>query len=91
MSDKWETHKERRQAASAECFAVWGTVCHICGKDGADTADHVVPRSVIKRLHLPISLFDVDNLRPAHRACNSRRGAKPVPKRRPVMERAVGW
>jgi 5-methylcytosine-specific restriction endonuclease McrA len=91
MADRWETHKERRQAAAKAVFAHWGTVCHLCGKEGADTIDHLVPRSVIKELDLPMSLFDVDNLRPAHRACNSKRGKKAAPVRRLRAERAVGW
>lgn len=40
-----------------------GTVCHLCGQDGADTADHVVPRSKGG----PDSL---ENLEPAHGSCN---------------------
>lgn len=45
------------------------TTCWICGREGADTADHVVP--LIDGGH-PTSLL---NMRPAHRSCNSRRGA----------------
>lgn len=44
-------------------------VCWLCGQSGADTVDHIVPRSV------DISLAEqVANLRPAHRTCNSSRG-----------------
>ena len=44
-------------------------MCHLCGKAGADTADHIIP------------LFqggtnDLDNLRPAHRTCNSAKGSR---------------
>jgi 5-methylcytosine-specific restriction endonuclease McrA len=52
---------------TAECLAVKGTVCHLCGLAGATTADHVTPRSKGG----PDAL---DNLEPAHRACNSARG-----------------
>ena len=45
------------------------TTCWICGRDGADTADHVVP--LIEGGH-PTSLL---NMRPAHQRCNSSRGA----------------
>lgn len=43
-----------------------GTVCHLCGQDGATTADHVIPRSK--------GGADVlGNLEPAHNACNRAR------------------
>lgn len=48
-------------------LAVKGTVCALCGLDGATTADHGIPRS----LGGPDTL---DNLDPAHRACNSAKG-----------------
>lgn len=49
----------------------WGTVCHLCGKDGADSADHVRPRSAG-------GTDDLDNLRPAHSACNFARQDTPL-------------
>lgn len=54
-------------------------ICWLCGQPGADTADHVIPRSVAP--HLAESL---DNLAPAHRSCNSRRGARLVEAARPL-------
>lgn len=42
-------------------------VCHLCGQPGADTLDHLVPLS-------KGGTNDPSNLRPAHRACNSRKG-----------------
>ncbi|PZG47479.1 hypothetical protein C1I98_13325 [Spongiactinospora gelatinilytica] len=54
-------------------------MCWICGHDGADTADHVIPLSLGGDPLAP------ENLRPAHgvrgcrtcgRKCNSSRGAK---------------
>ena len=41
--------------------------CHLCGRPGADTVDHIVP---------VIAGGDngLENLRPAHRSCNSRAG-----------------
>ncbi len=44
-------------------------ICWICGKDGATEVDHVTP------LAHGGHLTALDNLRPAHRACNARRGA----------------
>lgn len=49
-------------------------VCHLCGRPGADTVDHVIPRS-----RRPDLAHDLTNLRPAHRSCNSRKGAGPRP------------
>ncbi|MCQ4120416.1 HNH endonuclease [Rhodococcus tibetensis] len=46
----------------------YGTVCHLCGGPGATTADHVIPRK-----HGGLNVLA--NLRPAHRSCNSARGA----------------
>lgn len=52
---------------TAATLALKGTVCVLCGLDGASTADHAIPRSQGG----PDTL---DNLDPAHRACNSARG-----------------
>lgn len=45
----------------------YGTTCHICGNDGANSADHLVPRSLG-------GSDAIENLRPAHTRCNSARG-----------------
>lgn len=47
-------------------FAQWGTICHICRKDGADQIDHLVPGDD----------HSLDNLRPAHKACHSKKSAQ---------------
>jgi 5-methylcytosine-specific restriction endonuclease McrA len=52
-----------------EALRRYGTTCWICGKPGADTVDHLNPVHVVGA-GLP-SIYDV---RPAHRACNTRRG-----------------
>jgi 5-methylcytosine-specific restriction endonuclease McrA len=52
---------------TAETLAAKGTRCHLCGLDGADTADHIVPRSKGG----PDTL---GNLEPAHGPCNYARG-----------------
>ena len=46
-------------------------ICHICGHPGADTMDHLIPWS-----HGGTNTLD--NLRAAHRSCNSRRGDRPI-------------
>ncbi|MFW0790092.1 HNH endonuclease [Gordonia sp. CPCC 205333] len=52
-------------------LATFGRVCHLCGREGATTADHVIPRSKGGA----DALF---NLRPAHRRCNQQRGDMPL-------------
>lgn len=52
-------------------LAEYGDTCHLCGRPGATTVDHLVPRSAGGDDGLP-------NLRPAHHSCNSARGAMPL-------------
>ena len=49
-------------------LAEMGDTCWLCHQPGAATIDHVIFRSVGGG-------DDLDNLRPAHRSCNSARGA----------------
>jgi len=44
-------------------------VCWLCGQSGADTVDHIIPRSIDLS-----AAENMDNLRPAHQSCNSARG-----------------
>lgn len=55
------------QRLTALCLAAKGTRCHLCDQDGADTADHIVPRS-------KGGTDGLDNLAPAHGSCNYARG-----------------
>lgn len=48
---------------------IYGGKCGLCGKEGADTIDHVVPVAWGGADH-------PSNLVPAHRGCNSRKGAE---------------
>lgn len=47
-------------------LAVKGTRCHLCGGPGADTADHLTPRS-------KGGTDALTNLEPAHMSCNRAR------------------
>lgn len=62
---KWGGAKSR--ALVGATLARWGTTCHLCGRSGATTADHLIPRSLGGDDTL-------DNLRPAHASCNYSRG-----------------
>ena len=59
------------QELTALTLAEYGTICHLCGEPGADTADHIVPRSAGGDDSLA-------NLRPAHGPCNFARGDMPL-------------
>jgi len=48
----------------------YGDVCHLCGRPGSTSADHVIPRSKGG------AVWDVANARPSHHKCNLRRGAQ---------------
>ena len=44
-------------------------ICHLCGAPGAESVDHLIPRS-------KGGTNDLRNLAPAHISCNARRGAR---------------
>lgn len=79
------------QRWTAATLAHWGRTCHLCRQDGADSADHLIPRSKGGQDNLT-------NLRPAHHGCNSARqdmsladwfAAHPVPRREPLAPSRV--
>jgi 5-methylcytosine-specific restriction endonuclease McrA len=74
----------RAQRITALCLSTYGTRCWLCGKDGADSADHVLPRSRGGSDH-------IDNLRPAHRRCNSGRGNRLTTKARRRPSSSAAW
>ncbi|MFI2577710.1 hypothetical protein ACH5AJ_36555 [Streptomyces rochei] len=69
--------------ARQQMFALHGSTCHLCGHEGARTADHLVPVAVDSTQ--PV---DPHGMRPAHgsgnpcptcrRHCNQERGTKPL-------------
>lgn len=72
------------QQLTALVLEVKGTRCWLCGFPGATTADHVQPRS-------RGGTDALANLEPAHRFCNTGRGAAD-PRPRPVTaERSGRW
>lgn len=53
----------KAQQLTKLCIARYGNTCHLCGRPGATTADHLIPRS-------HGGTDDLENLRPAHARCN---------------------
>lgn len=78
-------HNSRRaHSAIRAMFAMYGTVCHLCGHEGASEADLLIPRAVA-----PDQPIHPGAYRPAHgggprrcptcgQACNQKRGSRPV-------------
>lgn len=50
------------------CLETYGSICWLCGLPGADSVDHVIPRS------RGGAVWDIRNMAPAHRRCNFARG-----------------
>ena len=69
MSEQWTGRKAQQYARLT--LERYGTTCWLCHLPGADTADHVIPKSL-----RPDLTYDLDNLRPAHHSCNSSKGAR---------------
>ena len=65
----------------------YGTTCHLCQHPGADSGDHLLPRSTHPHL-----MYDVGNGRPAHHQpcpvcgvrCQTRRKDKPLTAAEPI-------
>lgn len=87
----WPGNARRRLKLVGLVLQLKGRTCHLCGLPGATTADHVVPWA-----HGGINA--VDNLEPAHQACNSSRQDLPLrdwfahrPVRLPALAPSRAW
>jgi 5-methylcytosine-specific restriction endonuclease McrA len=67
----WENNSRQRYRLIDACLARYGTVCHLCRRAEATTADHLIPRSAG-------GANTLDNLRPACGPCNTARGGMPL-------------
>jgi hypothetical protein len=71
----------RAQRFTSRVLELYGTTCHLCGHEGADSADHLLTRS-----SRPELAYVLSNARPAHHRpcpycglrCNTRRGVRPL-------------
>lgn len=68
---RWDGQARRRLALVRLVLEHKGRTCHLCGQDGATTADHLVPWS-----HGGPNALE--NLEPAHSSCNSVRQDLPL-------------
>jgi 5-methylcytosine-specific restriction endonuclease McrA len=62
-------------------------VCHLCGmwiSDDTRSVDHIIARS-------HGGTDDLENLRPAHKLCNSARGNRPIEEWRATNTNDVEW
>jgi len=85
------TRGDKLQKLRQQVFATYGEVCWLCGGDGADTIDHLVPLVHGGDDH-------IENLRPAHgrksKTCVGNfsrkrpdyQGQKPIVKEKPASE-----
>lgn len=66
--EEWRNNAHRRR----KCYAIilaGDPRCAICRQPGADSIDHIKPKSKFPEL-----MWDLGNMQPAHRDCNSRKG-----------------
>lgn len=86
-STRGPIHSRRWTEFRKKVFTTYGTVCWLCGHEGAREVDHVIPRKIAPEL-----FWSLHNLRPAHgsngkcpvcgKACNQERrrdGTMPTP------------
>lgn len=73
MADEWTRNSSKRQRFYAIILAPdeQGNppACWLCRQPGADSIDHVLPKS-----KYPDLIWEPGNMRPAHGDCNSSKG-----------------
>ena len=67
MTDPRKTHRWQQLRLT---ILESSDVCWLCGQPGATEVDHILPYK-----HFPELVFDISNLRPAHKKCNSSKGS----------------
>lgn len=65
-----------RQRATAAVIARDNGICHLCGRGGADAADHIIPLAAASSPLELARLEQLDNKKAAHRACNARKAGR---------------
>ncbi len=95
MTSPWNALSGTHRARVREAVLSVSTVCHICGHEGADTVDHVIP--VREWVEQGGRADDLENLRPAHgvngcehclRKCNTSKGNRPY---EPMVTGSRDW
>lgn len=78
----WDPVRRSGKHASVRrrVLEAYGDTCHLCGKPGAKSMDHVIPRSQGGK-------YSLSNLRPSHAVCNQDRGVMPVEEARALMRK----
>jgi 5-methylcytosine-specific restriction endonuclease McrA len=66
-------------------LAEYGTTCWLCGLPGSNSADHIIPRSKGG------AVYDLVNLGPSHRSCNSARGNRDATDANHIVEDGLAF
>jgi len=75
----------KAQAYVLATLTEYGTTCWLCGLPGANSADHIIPRSKGG------AVYDLLNLGPSHRRCNFSRGNRAAAGAAMVVENGMAF